>query len=750
MLRNLSILLTAILVSACGGGSSGPSNSNPVTPPPVTPPTPTYTLGGSVTGLSASGLVLSDGIETVAVPPNASGFTFPTQLTSSTKYSVTIVSQPTGITQTCVLSNATGSVGNSNITNVAVSCAQSANTISVYAGSIISASVAGTADLGEVTAVAIDASGNLYFTDFYNFTIMKMTPTGVVSVLAGKYGFSGSADGTGSAATFQYPEGLAVAANGNVFVTDTGNNTIRKIDTTGTVTTIAGKAGVRGTTDGTGHAASFNEPTDIAIDTAGNLYVTDTGNNTIRKIDTAGAVTTVAGAAGVSGAIDGTGTAARFNGPFAIAVDGTGNLYVADSGNNTIRHIDTNGAVTTIAGQPGVAGASDGVGASATFNRPGGIAFDSAGNLLVTDSVDYAIRTVTTSGVVTTVLPTSAAGGISTGFGTGAGGIATDKAGNIYIAGVKSILQLAPSGTLSTYVGAVSSAGARNGPAATASFSSPRGIVFDSKGNAFVADYYNSTIRKITPSGQVSVFAGTGAPGVFMDPYTLAIDGADNIYVTEDVWNWILKITPAGVMTTLAGEDDVVGERDGAGSAALFESPGPMVSDPVGNVYVVDGGAQTLRKISPTGTVTTLAGNYSQPFHAVDGVGAAAKFGGVGGIAIDKNGTLYVTDGKLIRQVTSAGVVTSLQSTSGPAFNALGSIAIDANGNFFVIDNGNHTICKMTPTGIVTTIAGTPSATNIVVGALPGALGAPAYIAFDRSGALYVTANDAVLKIALP
>ncbi|HXA46175.1 MAG TPA: hypothetical protein VNW52_00990, partial [Burkholderiaceae bacterium] len=264
------------------------------------------------------------------------------------------------------------------------------------------------------------------------------------------------------------------------------------------------------------------------------------------------------------------------------------------------------------------------------------------------------------------------------------------------------------------------------------------------------ADYFNAAIRKITPSGQVSVFAGNptlyselngnGAQANFMDPHNLAIDGADNIYVTEDVWDGVLKITPAGVVTTLAGTEPT----------AQFQLPGPMVGDQAGNVYVVDRLAQTISKISPTGVVVTLAGNSSQPLQAIDGVGTAAKFGGIGGIAMDKDGTLYATDGKLIRKITSAGVVTSLQNTSGPAFSALGSIAIDANGNFFVIDNGNQTILKMTPAGVVTTIAGTPSAANIAVGTLPGALGTPAFLAFDHSGALYATANNVVLKIRLP
>jgi hypothetical protein len=216
----------------------------------------------------------------------------------------------------------------------------------------------------------------------------------VVTTLAGTAGSAGSADGVRSAARFHSPSGLAVDGAGNVYVADTGNNTVRKITSSGGVTTLAGAAGLFGSVDGTGSAARFSQPSGVAVDAAGTVYVADTGNNTIRKITSGGVVTTLAGAAGSGnpGAADGAGSIARFNGPQGVAVDGAGSVYVADGSNATIRKITSDGMVTTLAGTAGSLGVADGPGSAAQFNRPASVAVDAADNLYVADSVNNTIR----------------------------------------------------------------------------------------------------------------------------------------------------------------------------------------------------------------------------------------------------------------------------------------------------------------------------------------------------------------------
>ena len=286
--------------------------------------------------------------------------------------------------------------------------------------------------------LALDSSGNLYVADKANDTIRMVTASGVVTTLAGTPGGVGTTDGTGAAAQFNQPVGLAVASGGVIYVADSANHTIRKIASGGVVTTLAGAPGKAGYIDATGGSAEFNQPYGIAIDGSGNLYVTELGNNTVRMVTSGGVVTTLAGTAGSAGSTDGTGTAARFNQPIGIAIDASGNLYVADSTNNTIRKIASGGVVTTLAGSPGSAGTADGTGSAARFHSPRGMATDAAGNIYVTDSENCTIRKVTPAGVVTTLAGTP--GTFASVPGTGAAalfdvpvGIAVGTTGSVYI-----------------------------------------------------------------------------------------------------------------------------------------------------------------------------------------------------------------------------------------------------------------------------------------------------------------------------
>jgi len=450
--------------------------------------------------------------------------------------------------------------------------------------------------------VTVDGSGNVFVADYYNGTIRKITPSGVVTTLAGTAGIFGSADGTGAAASFSYPEGVAVDGAGNVFVADsdwtgnfylanTSNNTIRKITPAGVVTTLAGSAGLSGSADGTVAAALFNEPWGVAVDGAGNVFVADSGNNTIRKITPSGAVTTLAGTAGSSGSADGTGAAARFYGPSGVAVDGSGNVFVADSQNCTIRKIAPSGVVTTLAGTAGILGSADGTGAAARFGYPQGVAVDGSGNVFVADSGNSTIRKITPSGVVTTL------------------------------------------------AGTAGSSGSADGTGAAASFSHPRGVAVDGSGNVFVADSLDNTIRKITPSGVVTTLAGMAG-----DPESVAVDGSGNVFVAVAGNSTIQKITPSGVVTTLAGTAGSSGSADGTGAAALFNEPWGVAVDGSGNVFVADSGNNAIRKISTSGVVTTIvgvaapasAGNFPGPLPA------SILF--PDGVAFDPStGKLYIT-----------------------------------------------------------------------------------------------------------
>src|SRR5882762_9204304 len=252
-------------------------------------------------------------------------------------------------------------------------------------------------------SVASDSAGNVYVADSNNNTIRRITPAGEVTTFAGTAGLSGSTDATGAAARFNSPRGVATDRAGNVYVADTLSYTIRKITPGGEVTTLAGTAGAFGATDATGAAARFNSPTCVATDSAGNVYVGDTGNLTIRKITPAGEVTTLAGTAGASGGTDATGAAARFTAPMGLATDGAGNVYVADWLDHAIRKITPAGVVTTFAGKAGAVGSADGTGPKARFFSPTDVAVDGAGNVYVADWGNDTIRRITPAGAVSTL-----------------------------------------------------------------------------------------------------------------------------------------------------------------------------------------------------------------------------------------------------------------------------------------------------------------------------------------------------------
>jgi len=318
---------------------------------------------------------------------------------------------------------------------------ENAGIVTTFAGSGSRGSANGTgtaASFDQPTGVSIDGNGNLYVADSLNNVIRKITSAGVVTTLAGS-GSVGSADGTGSAASFHYPQGVAVDGNGNVYVADTGNEVIRKITAAGVVSTLAG-SGSAGSADGTGTAASFAQPLGVAADGNGNVYVADASYNLIRKITPAGVVSTLAGNGDISGgSANGTGPAASFSYPAAVAVDGSGTVYVADASNNLIRKITPTGVVTTLAGNVS-GGSADGTGAAASFYNPLGVAVDGNGNVYVADFGNNLIRKITAAGVVST-LAGNPAGNIGSTDGTGAAasfqdpiGIATTSGGTLYVA----------------------------------------------------------------------------------------------------------------------------------------------------------------------------------------------------------------------------------------------------------------------------------------------------------------------------
>lgn len=655
----------------------------------------------------------------------------------------------------CVL--AWGGLGHANAADTALTF----TTLAGSPGSVVN-SIDGTGSAAQFYAprgIAVDSTGTVYVADSSNHTIRKVTAAGVVTTLAGSAGSAGST--TATPTQFSEPFGVAVDSSGTVFVADTNNNAIRKISAAGVVTVLAGGGG-QGTTDGTGTAAKFREPHGVALDSGGNVYVTDYMNHTVRKVTPAGVVTTIAGSADNAGLANGQGTAAQFKSLQGIAVDSAGNVYVADAGNRAIRKISSSGLVTTLAdgagtfgdirgitldsdgnvyvadfnanviwkvtpagvitvfaGSPPTAGSADGT-TSARFNAPSGIALDSAKNLYVADTLNNTVRKISSGGTVTTLAGLAGRSSSLDGKGTTARfedpyAVAADGAGNVYVADATdhSIRKISADGTVTTLAGKAGTFGSSDGSGTSALFRTPRGIAADSAGNVYVADTGNKTVRKITAAGVVSTLAGLAGQGGstngigtaarFGSPYGVAVDTAGNVYVM-DTEGTLRKITAAGVVTTLAGTAGANGFTDGTGTAARFSVPFDLAVDSAGNVYVCDHGNHAIRKVTPAGVVTTLAGSGTAG--KADGNGRAASFKFPAGIAVDSSGYVFVadTDNQVIRRISPAGDVTtvagsgSLGSADGvgtaASFYNPKDVAVDAGGNLYVADEANHTIRK--------------------------------------------------------
>lgn len=545
-----------------------------------------------------------------------------------------------------------------------------------------------------------------------------------LNVFAGALSGPGSLDGTGAAARFNGPNGIGMDSSGNLYIADTSNAIVRKVTTGAAVTTFAGAAEVKGNTNGIGSAASFQGPMGVVVDSSGNVYVSDNQSHVIRKITSSGSVSIFAGAADSSGTTNSTNTPtnARFNQPEGLAMDSSGNIYVADKGNAVIRMINpSTGAVTTFAGTMGVQSYYNGSLTSSNFNQPTAVAVDSSGNVYVADTGNQVIRKISGS-------------------------------------------------LVSTIAGIPSNSGYADGSGATAKFSSPQGLTVDTSGNLYVADTGNHVIRKIVISSmQVSTLAGnntsmggadgTGTAANFGSPTGIFTDNT-NLWVMDNNYNTLRKIVIATTaVTTFAGTTG--GSTNGTGAAALFNLPSGMSVDSSGNIYIADTYNDTIRKITPGGVVTLLAGQVGVS-GAANGAGTASTFSSPFCTAVDPSGNVYVADtgNSLIRKITTGGTVSNFAGTgsSGYGDNNTGTSAVfsypqaiisDPSGNLYVGDGQNFRIRKITSAGAVTTVAGSGTSQSVDGSGTAASFGYPAAMAMDASGNIYVadSAGNTIRKI---
>lgn len=600
------------------------------------------------------------------------------------------------------------------------------------------------------SAGAVDRSGNLIVLDSTNGLIRKIAPNGQVSTV-----FSYASTG------LSLPSGLCFDPDGNLYVSQEGWHSIMRITPAGASGVYAGNHGTPGTADGVGAAAGFNFPRGIACDNAGNVYVADSSSHTVRKIAPGAVVSTLAGSPMLMGSADGTGTQARFMSPSGVAVDANGTVWVADSFNHSIRKITTAGVVSTFAGLAGTSGYVNGNGSAARFSVPMSIAVDTAGAVYVQDQMNAALRKVTPAADVSTLISGGTAGlrfSVAAGAANVAYAISTDYHAIYKVDG----------STVSVLAGKPGRAAHLDATGGQALFDGPQGVVVAADGSLRVVDG-GGTVRAVSAEGVVTTVAGSSvysgyADGVgidarFSNPRGAAIDAGGNVYVADSTGHTIRKMSPGGTVTTLAGLAGTEGSADGAGTAARFSYPQGVAVDASGNVYVADSGNHAIRKITPAGAVTTLAGNPAALPGFTDGTGSAARFSAPSSLALDRAGVLYVTDDSYstVRKVTPSGDVVTFAgaATTAGSVDGLGTaarfsgpkgLAADADGNIYVADTGNHTLRRISATGTVTTVAGVASKASFEPGPLPGKLSSPRGLAV-KGQQIYITMQNGVVRV---
>ncbi len=580
------------------------------------------------------------------------------------------------------------------------------------------------AALGQVQGLTVDPSGNVYFTNFLSLVgrneqaVIRLNPNGTIVRFAGlpEQGFLGDG-GPALSAEFSTSGSIVADRAGNIYMADTYNNRIRKITAAGVITTIAGTgAGSDSGDGGPALSAAMNSPSVVAMDAAGDLFVADLSR--VREIATDGVIHTVAGngSYGLSGD-GGPAVSAQLGYLGGIAIDNAGNLYLADNyqysddfSNQSyarIRKVTPDGTINTIAGGPAGSSGDGGPAASAQFNQVGALAIDPSGNLFIVDisfiangssPVDSgAIREINTAGTISTLVVSFSALPFPS--------ITFDSAGNLYISGSDAvidssrILKVSPNGTITTLAGnGVPCCGGPawigdGGPAAQAIFNTPTAVAADHSGNLYIADTVAGLVRKIGSNGIVSTIAGVGGAGPVTDniaatsaflfyPSGLALDDSGNLYLADCGDGRIRRIDPSGVITTVAGAGTAgrpgYSGDGGPAAQALLSWPKDVALDHSGNMYIADTGNSRIRKVDANGVITTIAGTGIAGFSGDQGPAIAAQLNLPTGVAVDNSGNVYVTDtGNFrIRKIAPDGTVTTLAGTGTQGFSGDGGLAI--------------------------------------------------------------------------
>jgi uncharacterized protein (TIGR03437 family) len=581
--------------------------------------------------------------------------------------------------------------------------------------------------------------------------------------------------GPATAAQFSTIQGIVADRLGNVYLSDTANHRVRKVSG-GTVTTIAG-TGVAGFGGDGGPAvnAQLNFPYGLALDSAGNLYVADFGNQRVRRIAPDGTITTIAGTGNMGSSEDGAGPldTSLFS-PRNVAVDGAGNLYIAEFGGHRVRKLGTDGKIATVAGT-GMAGftGDGGRATTAQLRYPAGLALNRAGELYIADSANHRVRKIYVDGTIGTVLGQNAGTVLFTPIA-----LALDAAGSIYVGdSTVKVQAFTPAGKWITYAGTgVPGFSGDGGNAADAPLNSVNDLAADLNGNLFIAD--GLRLRRVNPSGNIATVAGDGyvhcvgdgGPATMAQlyqPSALALDSAGNLFIADSGTQRVRQVTRDGTVTTLAGTGTAArGTADGSPAAAVpLNTPMGVAVDSAGNVLLADTGNHRILQVTPAHAIRAVAGTGTSGASPEGTSPLVAQLRAPRAVCADRTGNLYIADTSNHRVLrlapggtlqTAAGNAPGGYAGDGSAarlaqLNAPSACATDSAGTLFIADAGNHAIRKVTTAGVISTVAGTgwAGAAGDEGPAVNAQLDSPRGVVVDDMGDIFIadTGNSRIRQV---
>ncbi len=607
--------------------------------------------------------------------------------------------------------------------------------------------------------VTVDGAGNIYIADTSDNLLRRISNGGTIVTLTSQ---------------LLFPWHAAASPAGDIYVADAANNRIVRISAGGVASNFAG-TGIAGNSGVPGPAlnAQLNSPRDVAVDSTGNVFVLDSGNNRVLKITPDGRIALFAGtgSAGYHGD-GGSATQALLNFPYGITLDAAGDVFISDSLNQRIRAVTPDGNIDTIAGTNARGYNGDNGPLGTAFNYPSGLAVDSSGALYIADTENNLVRKMTqplTSNARITTIAGTGVGGFSGDRGPARSawlnyprGVAVDAQGDVLIADSQNnrVRRIDPQGIITTVAGADHGSG-DGGPAALARLFAPSGIALDAAGDAYIADSLNNRVRRVDASGTISDFAGTGTAAFGGDslqptaaylngPNGLSFDRSGALYISDSE-NHVVRKVSNGIISTVAGIGGQSGNDgdEGPATQAHLYHPNAIAFDAAGNMYIADSGNNRVRVVTINGNIHNFAGDGRQGLPGYDGDGglaASAHLNYPRSLALDANGNIYIADffNNVVRKVLAgAGVISTVAGGTGELALPAG-LAFDNLGNLYVADSLNHRIRVLGADGALHSVAGVGTSGDAGDGgpALAAAIASPWDLAIDAKGVVYFSDQD--------